>query len=154
MGQVEINHVTDPFEGLAAVRTLRERWAEEQGRPREPGDPFDDDLHNWFMRERDHREFWIAYVDSKPVGMINLFVFDRMPTVGKPGGGWGYLCNMYVDEEHRSSGIGALLADALLRHADDNGLERVVLSPSERSRPFYARLGFDPAVNLLLRPRT
>jgi GNAT superfamily N-acetyltransferase len=59
---------------------------------------------------------------------------------------------MYVVPEHRDAGVGRYLLDALVAHADAEGLERVVLSPSERSVPFYRRAGFDPADQLLLRP--
>jgi hypothetical protein len=37
-------------------------------------------------------------------------------------------------------------------HADEHGFARLVLSPSERSVPFYARAGFEPATSLMVRP--
>ena len=134
------------------LKALRHRWMTEQGRTAAADDPFDDDFTKWVIQESLARRFWIARVAGHAVGMVNLLVFDRMPAPGGPSGGWGYLCNMFVDELHRNAGIGAIMAEALLSYADDQGLERVVLSPSERSRPFYASLGFEPASNLLLRP--
>jgi len=148
-----IERLDDPRERIGELGALRQRWAFEQGRMLSDGDPFVDDFGTWVAQEAPGRRFWVASVDGEPVGMVNLLVFDRMPTVGKPAGGWGYLCNMYVDQAHRNAGLGARLAAAVLDYADDTGLERVVLSPSERSRPFYASLGFAPASNLLLRPR-
>lgn len=144
----------DPIARADDLIELRTRWAVEQGRVANADDPFDSDFRAWLERESLGRRFWIASVNAAPVGMVNLLMFERMPTVGKPAGGWGYLCNMYVDLAHRNAGVGARLAAAVLHHADAAGLERVVLSPSERSRPFYASLGFAPASNLLLRPRT
>jgi len=147
-----IQLLDDPVVAVSELALVRSRWAAEQGRKPSDNDPFDTEFAEWVQRESAGRRFWVARVDEEPVGMVNLLIFDRMPTVGKPSGGWGYLCNMYVDETHRNAGLGAELATAVLRYADDQGLERVVLSPSERSRPFYASLGFQAASQLLVRP--
>jgi hypothetical protein len=48
------------------------------------------------------------------------------------------------------SAFGGQLLDAVLSHAAGNGFARVVLSPSERSVPFYLRAGSGPADTLLL----
>ena len=52
---------------------------------------------------------------------------------------------------YRNEGIGGQLLRALLGYADEEGFVRVVLSPSERSVPFYERAGFGPADGLMLR---
>ena len=52
---------------------------------------------------------------------------------------------------YRNEGIGDQLLRALLGYADEEGFVRVVLSPSERSVPFYERAGFGPADALMLR---
>lgn len=62
---------------------------------------------------------------------------------------WGYLANLFVMPEHRGCGLGAELLTALLGAARERGLVRVVLSPSEASRPLYARHGFGPADGLI-----
>jgi predicted N-acetyltransferase YhbS len=46
-------------------------------------------------------------------------------------------------------GIGAAMVDLLLRQARELGCVRVVLSPSERSVPFYERARFGPATMLM-----
>lgn len=51
---------------------------------------------------------------------------------------------------HRSGGTGTALVTALLAYAKKEGLVRVVLSPSERSVPFYERAGFHRADELML----
>jgi GNAT superfamily N-acetyltransferase len=61
---------------------------------------------------------------------------------------------MYVVADHRDRGVGRQLLEALVAFADDRGLVRIVLSPSERSVAFYRRAGFDAAGELLVRPRT
>ena len=52
---------------------------------------------------------------------------------------------------YRNEGIGGQLLRALLGYADEEGFVRVVLSPSERSVPFYERAGFGPADGLMVR---
>ena len=72
-----------------------------------------------------------------------------MPRPGVAGSRWGYLANAFVLAGYRDRGVGRLLVDALLDHARATGLVRVVLSPTERSVPFYERAGFGPADMLL-----
>ncbi len=48
--------------------------------------------------------------------------------------------------------LGRRLLDSAVSYADDHDFARVVLSPSERSIPFYERAGFIPASNLIVRP--
>jgi len=147
---LDVELLADALAGLDELIVLRRRWNDEQGRTARQGDPFEHEFAAWVSREVAARRFWIARVDGLAVGMVNLLLFDRMPMQGGPAGGWGYLCNMYVDQDHRNGGIGAVLASALLAYADELGLERVVLSPTERSRPFYASLGFAPGNDQLL----
>jgi GNAT superfamily N-acetyltransferase len=105
---------------------------------------------DWYRKERNQRIFWLAEVDGTPVGTTNLMLFSRMPRPGGPSGAWGYLANMFVVEEHRDNGVGRALLEALLDHARSLQLERIVLSPTTRSIPFYRRAGFAPAADLLL----
>ena len=67
-----------------------------------------------------------------------------------PPARWGYLGNAFVLAAYRNQGIGGQLLDAVLGYASENGFARVVLSPSERSIPFYERAGFGPADALML----
>jgi GNAT superfamily N-acetyltransferase len=65
---------------------------------------------------------------------------------------WGYVANVYVDRAARAAGVGGRLLDAATTYADDEGFARLVLSPSERSVPFYERAGFGTTTSLMLRP--
>ncbi|MGQ0432782.1 MAG: GNAT family N-acetyltransferase [Microthrixaceae bacterium] len=134
---------------------LRRRWTEEWGAPAPASrdEQFAARFAEWFETETRHRTFWLAEHGTDAIGMVNLMRFTRMPAPGQDAGGWGYLGNMFVMAEHRNTGVGRQLLDALLTHADACGLARVVLSPTERSIPFYRRAGFDAANQLLLRPR-
>jgi GNAT superfamily N-acetyltransferase len=131
---------------LAALRTA---YAEEDQGPTD--DPeFGSRFAGWHVGAAQQRLFWIAEAGSRAVGMLNLSVFERMPRPGRPGSSWGYVGNVFVLAAHRNQGIGARLLDAALAHARRCGFARVVLSPSERAIPFYARAGFRPATSLMV----
>jgi GNAT superfamily N-acetyltransferase len=140
-----------------AVAALRRAWTEENH-----GGPIDDDGFDavfaaWFEREHDQRVTWLAEVRGRTVGMLNLLVFTRMPrprSAPAPGSpeAWGYVANVYVAPGQRDGGTGRLLLDAATSYADEHGFARLVLSPSERSVPFYERAGFTTATSLMLRP--
>lgn len=140
------------LDDVATLTRLREEWAVEQrGAPADdPG--FAEAFAEWFERERHQRITWLAEADGVAIGMLNLVVFTRMP---KPGGSpsrWGYIANAYVDAAHRDRGVGRMLLEAATSHARDHHFARIVLSPSERSFPFYERAGFGPASGLLVHP--
>jgi len=139
----------------AALAVLRRAWTEEN-----VGAPVDDPtflprFDEWLDREHDQRVTWLGLADDVPVAMLNLLVFTRMPAPRPPGTSrptqWGYLANVYVRPEHRHAGLGRLLLDAGTTYADERGFARLVLSPTDRSVPFYARSGFVPATSLMVR---
>jgi len=135
---------------LVAIALLRRQWTQEQGGASD--DPeFDARLAAWFARESPHRITWLAKADGQQVGMMNLAIFERMPRPGRAPSRWGYLGNAFVLAAYRNQGIGGQLLRALLGYADEKGFVRVVLSPSERSVPFYQRAGFGLADALMLR---
>lgn len=143
-------------EDVPAVANLRRRWTEENaGAPiDDPG--FEERFAQWAAGSG--RTCWVAVSGAERlrpvVGMVNLAVFERMPRPGHGPSRWGYLANAYVLPDFRDAGVGKLLVDALLDHAREEGLVRVILSPSERSVRFYERAGFGPADMLMARSLT
>jgi GNAT superfamily N-acetyltransferase len=135
---------------LAAIVRLRREWTQEQDG--DIADPdFDENLAAWFARESSRRMMWLAQEGGRPVGMMNLAIYERMPRPGRALSRWGYLGNVFVLAAYRNRGIGSRLVSAALDYADENGFARVVLSPTERSIPLYERAGFGPAAALMLR---
>jgi GNAT superfamily N-acetyltransferase len=133
-----------------AIATLRRSWtAEDHGDVEDEG--FEARFLDWYERESARRVSWLAEVCREPVGMMNLALFERMPRPGRDAGTWGYLSNAFVLQPHRNQGIGALLLNALVAHADDQGYLRIVLRPSQRAIPFYNRAGFTPEGGFLVR---
>ena len=135
---------------LASITQLRREWTrEEHGDIADPG--FEENLAAWFAREWPRRIMWLAEVDGRPVGMMNLAIYERMPRPGRALSRWGYLGNVFVLAAYRNRGIGRRLVSAALNYADENGFARMVLSPTERSIPLYERAGFGQADALRLR---
>ena len=135
----------------AALAALRREWTEEDTGS-VADERFEARFLEWYKRETARRLTWLAEIEGKPVGMMNLSVFERMPRPGVDTGRWGYIGNAFVLAEHRDQGIGSLLLAALLTHADSHGFVRVVLRPTQRAIPFYQRAGFGGDGGLLVRP--
>ena len=134
---------------IPALARLRQRWSEEWAGHAIDDEGFAARFAEWYAVESGRRVVFVAELDGELVGMVNLAVFERMPKPGDPGSRWGYLGNAFVLTGHRDKGVGARLVDALVAHARELGCVRVVLSPSDRSVPFYRRAGFGPATMLM-----
>ncbi|HTW19492.1 MAG TPA: GNAT family N-acetyltransferase [Mycobacteriales bacterium] len=129
------------------LAALRAQWREQESSAQ-----FVAAYRDWFVREAAVRWWWLAVDGPAAIGMVNLKMFDRMPSPGRPPSRWGYLANLYVVPEHRDAGVGTALLTALVDRARAEGLVRIVLSPSEQAAPLYARFGFRPATDLMLLP--
>jgi GNAT superfamily N-acetyltransferase len=138
---------------LPALADLR-RESTFELHPAREDDGFGERFAAWYEQEASRRLTWLAEDKGLAVGMMNVVLFERMPRPGPDPGRWGYLANAYVRPDYRNQGIGGRLLDAILAYADDRGFARVVLSPSQRSIPFYRRAGFGPADSLLSRERS
>jgi GNAT superfamily N-acetyltransferase len=125
---------------LTAIVQLRHEWTREEDTEIEDPD-FEENLTAWFAREWSRRIIWLAEEDGRPVGMMNLAIYERMPRPGRALSRWGYLGNVFVRAAYRNRGIGSQLVSEALNYADQNGFARVVLSPTERSIPLYERAG-------------
>jgi GNAT superfamily N-acetyltransferase len=141
-----------------AIASLRRAWTEERGGRGPIDDPdFEPAFLAWAEDERSRRLNWLAEADGRAVGMLNLVLFTRMPRPvpeagPAPLGQWGYIANNFVLAEFRNRGIGTLMLQAAVAYADEHDFARLVLTPTERSVPYYERSGFVPATALLVRP--
>jgi GNAT superfamily N-acetyltransferase len=130
---------------IDAVAALRAAW---QSSP--ASESYLAAFTEWFLAEAPSRWWWVATDNDQIVGMVNLKIFDRMPSPERAPAQWGYLANLFVLPDHRGAGIGTALVEALVECAKAEHLVRVVLSPSEQSVPLYRRQGFREASDLLL----
>jgi len=59
---------------------------------------------------------------------------------------FAWLCDVFVDPEYRSRGIGKWLMEEILAHPDLQGLRRWILA-SSTARGLYSQFGFTPLQN-------
>jgi GNAT superfamily N-acetyltransferase len=135
-----------------ALAALRRSWVEEEAGRIDDGEAFEQEFAQWYAAEAGRRLTWVAAFGAETVGMLNLVEFHRMPRPGRLHSAWGYISNVFVLAAHRDGGIGRELLDAAISAARERGYARLVLSPSERARPLYRRVGFGAAEELMLMP--
>ena len=90
----------------------------------------------------DRWSIWVAEVDGRLVAHIYLQIVVKVPRPGRFAARWGYVSAVYTVPEARNQGIGSRLLRGVIGWAKEEGLELVLLWPSERSVPFYERAGF------------
>ena len=130
--------------GLARLRAV---WAAEAGGDGPAEADFEDAFRGWLAANP--RTFFVAEDPSgQLIGMLNLLVFERMPKPGSPASVWVYLANAYVLPADRNAGVGGQLLEAAMAFARSIRAARIVTAPSEASKDFYARHGFEPAEEL------
>ncbi|ROZ88076.1 GNAT family N-acetyltransferase [Gordonia sp. OPL2] len=101
------------------------------------------------------RSVWVARTAIRPVGMVCLTEYQRMPRPStRYPACWGYLGHLFVHPAHRGHGIGAALVTAATAVADDRGYSKVMLSPTPASIPLYLRCGFTGDTDTMIRTPT
>lgn len=100
-------------------------------------------LERTLFGERRYAETLIAEEDGRAVGFA-LFFHNFSTFLAQPG---IYLEDLFVKPEHRGSGVGRALLEALARTAVERGcgrMEWAVLDWNESAIGFYERLGARP----------
>jgi GNAT superfamily N-acetyltransferase len=93
--------------------------------------------------------FWIAEEDGQIVSQAFVEVVAKLPDLHNIKRGFGYVTNVYTRPEYRNQGIGAQLMQHLRAWAVESKLESLILWPSTRAEPFYARAGYQPVERAL-----
>lgn len=85
---------------------------------------------------------WVAAIGERIVGTVSLHRVRMIPRPCRFDDSFGCITNNYVLPELRGRGIaGGLLAQVAAAAAAEE-LELLIVWPSERAVPFYARAGF------------
>lgn len=97
-----------------------------------------------FCKECREYVFFVA-VDGETIASA-MFVY-LIPKVPKPNGKAkciAYLTNVYTRREYRNQGIGTELLTYIKGYLTEQNCELVFVWPSEKSRNWYKRNGFNP----------
>ena len=84
---------------------------------------------------------WLAVDDGRIVGQIWMKIIGKIPNPTAERERHAYVSNVYVSPASRG-GVGDRLVAAALESARREGVDSVILWPSEKSRTLYARHGF------------
>lgn len=90
---------------------------------------------------------WVAEDRDHPDTLLGTVCLERVEKLARPyprASAWAYVTNVYVAPSARSGGLGTRLLRATIDAAREEGLEMLLLWPSDRAVPFYRRLGFEP----------
>jgi len=133
----------DDVPELARLRW--ELYAEQDGEPAEPFEAYVERFARFASSAlaSGDRRAWVARTDRGLVGAMWLHTVHRVPVPGKRAGPIGYLTNVYVAPEHRNGGLGGRMLDRVKAWCAEEGFSLVIVWPTERSRSFYRRGGFD-----------
>lgn len=85
---------------------------------------------------------WLAESDGRLVSHVYVQIVGMVPRPGRFARRWGYAAAVYAAPDARNQGIGSTLLRSVIEWAKQEGLESLLLWPSDRSVPFYQRTGF------------
>lgn len=133
----------DPADLEAIVRMRCDMWTELN--PDDPSDAaFEERVRDYYRGALPGPGLavWMAEDEAGAiVGMVTLLVHQHPPR--KHGTELrGYLTNMYVAPQARRRGHGRRLMDAVVAHAQERAMRRVILRTTEAGRPLYGAVGF------------
>ncbi|WP_106181607.1 GNAT family N-acetyltransferase [Prauserella shujinwangii] len=137
-------------EEIPALAELRWQWILEKGASPSTGrDEFVSAFARWARENRSSHRPVILLRGREILGMAWLALVPRVPTPLAVERSSGDVQGVYVVAHERGRGHGGRLIAALLRLAEDLGLERVTVHSSERAVPVYERSGFTASPRLL-----
>lgn len=100
----------------------------------------------WMTERLEPIGAWRCWVAEDGAGAIRghlwLQLIEKVPNPGPELESHAYITNVFVDPESRGAGAGRLLMVAALAFCREQGVDSVILWPTERSRTLYARHGF------------
>lgn len=98
------------------------------------------------IRASESRYVWIAWVQDRPVGTIDLTIVQNLTRNASP---WSVVENFVVIAEARRQGVGRALLERAVAAAGDHGCYKVQLvsgDTRDAAHLAYVALGFDAPV--------
>ncbi|MEU9987412.1 N-acetyltransferase [Streptomyces sp. NPDC048045] len=140
---------------VPALAALRWRFKVEDGEDDVPQDEeeFAAECEQW-LRSRmvGPWRVWVAEAGGRPCGHVFVCLVEKVPSPYPGSDTLGYVTNFYVVPEQRNRGLGKALLDEATDYARAQGLDTLIVWPSERSTALYRRCGFDTSAELLEQP--
>ena len=127
------------------ISSHRRRMFAEDGRPEEELDALSGPFRAWIEeRLEDGRYFGFLIEDAgEVIAGIGLMVIDWPPHFLHPTSSQrGYVCNVFVEREHRGKGLAAMLMERAEEEFRRRGVTYLVLHASKLGRPVYEKLGW------------
>jgi GNAT superfamily N-acetyltransferase len=143
---------------VRSLAALRWEWRIDRGEvPPNPQAAFEQDFAAWCAAHVEgHRAFLATDPEGAVVGMAWFGSYERVPGPEHWTRRSGAVQSVYVTPSARGSGLGAALIEAVLDGAAGDGIDHLLLHPTEESVPLYQRHGFavrDRAMEIDLRTR-
>ena len=121
------------------------RWEFRSGKtaPTETHEAFVSRCATWMTTELERGLWraWVAEHDGHIVGQIWVQLLSKLPNPAEEREHHAYISNVYVTPSARG-GVGTRLLETAIEWARANGVDRVVLWPTAKSRTMYHRHGF------------
>ena len=95
--------------------------------------------------ERGAHIAFLAEVEGEVVACAILIWWTMLPSLTELQRRRAYVSSVYCDPAWRRRGIARHLMEQLLAHAQEMGVQRLILWPSEMGRPLYLDQGFEPS---------
>ena len=95
--------------------------------------------------ERGAHIAFLAEVEGEVVACAILIWWTMLPSLTELHRRRAYVSSVYCDPAWRRRGIARHLMEQLLAHAQEMGVQRLILWPSEMGRPLYLDQGFEPS---------
>ena len=131
-----------------ALARLRWDFRAEEGET--PRDDFREFLsryleHYWHGLDTGTWAHWLVEEDGAILTHMAVQMHEGVPRPAAAHDRWGWLTDCYTIPGQRDKGHGTRLLGAIREWAAGEGFELLLVSPSDRSVPFYSRAGFGPA---------
>lgn len=85
---------------------------------------------------------WVADTGVALIGTAWLQLIEKLPNPVAEAERHGYISSVYVEPRWRGAGLGSRLLSAAVETCDREGVDAIILWPTERSRTLYQRHGF------------